>query len=174
MQTDKKIESVKKIKEDLTKTKSIVLADHTGLNNQQIELLRKNVKQAGGKFTVIKNSLLKRALKDSSFSDKILDETLNGPTSAILAFEDKIEPIKELVKIASENNIPRIKQGALINRILTSEEVIRLSKLPAKSILIAQLLGMMKSPQTRLVYALKGNLIKLALIIKAISEKKQN
>lgn len=174
MPTQKKITQVQNLKTDLGKTKSLVVADHTGLNNQQIETLRKNVKKAGGKFTVIKNTLLKIALKDTTFSDKIESKSLSGPTSLVLSFEDEINPLKELVRLAKEYKLPKIKGGALTDRMLTENDILRISDLPPKEILLAQLLGMIKSPHTRLVFALKGNLIKLALVIKAISEKKRS
>ena len=173
MPAQKKIETVQKIKDRLAKTKSLVLTDHTGTTHLQLEKLRKSVKKLGGDFLIIKNTLLKRALEATDFQDKIDEKLLQGPTSLLLSLDDEIAPIRELVKTSRELNLLKIKQGALNDRALTSEEVIRLANLPAKEVLISQLLGMLKSPQVRLVYALKGNLIKLALVLKAVSEKKE-
>lgn len=173
MASAKKVELVKKLKENLTKTKSLVLTDHTGTTHLQLEHLRKNVKKLGGDFLIVKNTLLKKALATTDFQDKVDEKLLTGPTSLLIALDDEIAPIRELVKTSRELNLLKIKQGALSDRILTSEEVIRLAGLPGKEVLIGQLLGMLKSPQVRLVYTLKGNLIKLALILKAVAEKKQ-
>lgn len=168
MASTKKIEEVKKIKETLSKAKSVVITDHTGITHKQLEALRKNLKKVGGSFFVIKNTLLKKAAEKTDFEDKLQNEALHGPTSILLSMDDEISPLKELVKAIKDLNVLKIKQGALTDKVLTSQEVIKLASLPNKDVLISQLLGMLKSPQTRLVYSLKGNLIKLALVLKAI------
>lgn len=173
MPSQKKIETVAKLKESLLKTKSIVLTDHTGTTHLQLEKLRKNIKKLGGDFLIVKNTLLKRALEETPFADKINKDLLTGPTSVLLSFKDEISPLKALVSVTRELNLLKIKQGALTNKSLDDKEVIRLAELPPKEILLSQLIGMLKNPQTRLVYSLKGNLIKLALVLKAVSEKKQ-
>lgn len=173
MASQKKIDIVKKIKDDLINTKSIVLTDHTGLTHQQIERLRKSIKKAGGNFVVVKNTLLKKALTDSPFEGKISENVLTGQTSVLLSINDEISALKELVRVVKELNLPKIKQGALKDKVLESAEVVRLAQLPPKEVLISQLLGMLKSPQSRLVFALKGNLSKLVLILKAVSQKEK-
>lgn len=174
MASQKKIDIVKKIKEDLLNAKSIVLTDHTGLTHQQIERLRKSIKKAGGNFVVVKNTLLKKALAGSAFAEKISESIFHGQTSVLLSINDEITPLKELVKLVKELNLPKIKQGALKDRVLESNDVVRLAELPPKEVLIGQLLGMLKNPQSRLVFALKGNLIKLVLILNALSKKEIN
>ncbi len=171
MASQKKIETVKKVKEKLELGKSIVLADHTGLNHKTIESLRKNIKKAGGTFLVIKNNLLKKALENTEFDNKISEDVFAGQTSLLISTDDEISPLKELVRINRELNLPKIKAGAFKDRSLNTADIIRLADLPHYDILVSQVIGMLKSPQTRLVFALKGNLIKLALVIKAISEK---
>lgn len=174
MPSQKNIDLVKKLKENLLKSKSIVLTDHTGLTHQQMEKLRKSIKKSGGDFVVIKNTLLKKALTDTSFSGKIEGSVLEGPTSILLSITDELAPLKELVSQQKELNLLKIKIGAFIDKALEEKEVIRLAQLPTKEVLLAQLLGMLKTPQTRLVFALKGNLIKLALVLKAAAEKKES
>lgn len=172
MASQKNLNLVQKLKENLLKSKSIVLTNHTGLTHQQMEKLRKSVKKSGGDYVVIKNTLLKKALTGTSFSDKIEDAILEGPTSILLSMKDELAPIRDLVSSLKELTLLKIKKGALTNKALDENEVIRLALLPTKDVLLAQLLGILKTPQTRLVFALKGNLIKLALVLKAIEKKK--
>lgn len=174
MPAQKKLDLVKKLNKDVSSAKTVVISDHTGLTHKQIESLRKNVKKAGGTFTVSKNTLLKKAFEGTSFEGKIDESMLNGPTSILLSIDDEISPLKELFKTIKELNLPKVKGGALTDKSLTVDNIILLSKLPSKEILIGQLLGMMKSPHTRLVFSLKGNLIKLALILKAIEKSKSS
>lgn len=174
MANQKKIETVKKLKENLGKSKSLVLTDHSGLNHQQMEKLRKAIRKAGGLFMVVKNRLLQKAVEKTVFADKINPNALTGQTSLLLAVDDEIAPLKELVKSVSELNLPKIKQGVLADKILDEERVIRLANLPDKEILLAQLTGMLKNPQTRLVFSLKGNFVKWILVLKALLEKRKN
>lgn len=173
MATQAKKETVEKIKESLSQAQSLVLTDHTGLTHKQMESLRKAVKQVGGNFYVAKNTLLKKALEGSVFEGKVKENFLQGPTSILLSVNDEITALQKLIKAIKEFNLPKIKQGALKDRFLTDNEVITLANLPSKKVLISQLIGMLQSPQTRLVFALKGNLTKLTLILKALLGKKQ-
>lgn len=173
MPAQKKIDIVQKINRDVVKAKTIVISDHTGLTHKDLEKLRKNVKKAGGNFIVTKNTFLKKALLGTPFEGKIEQTILTGPTSVLLAIDDEISALSELYKTIKELNLPKVKGGALTDKVLTINDIISLSQLPSKEVLIGQLLGMMKSPHTRLVFALKGNLIKLVLLLKAVSEKKQ-
>ncbi len=172
MPTAKKIESVKKLNENLKKAKSLALTNHTGLTHQQMEKLRRNINKNGGYFSVVKNTLLKKALADTFFSDKVSEQNLQGPTSLLLSYEDEISALSELFKFQKDSGLPTVKQGALTDRILTGADVLRIGQLPSKEVLLAQLTGMLKNPQSRLVFALKGNLMKLVMVVKAISEKK--
>ncbi len=173
MANQKKIEKVKKLNEELNKAKSVVLTDHTGLTHQQMEKLRRQVKKAGGNFQVVKNTLLRKSLKDTPFVNVINEEALVQPTSLLTGLTDQLAPLKELVKLVNEFNLPKIKQGALPDKILTSGEVIKLASLPDRKVLLTQVVAALKSPSQKLVFTLNGNLAKLVLILKAVLDKRE-
>jgi len=169
----KKIETVDKLSEKLGRAKALIFANYQGLTHRQLEDLKKKIKPLNADLLVTKNTLLKRALEKSGDLKVVEDEkSLDQPTATLFIYEDLIEPLKQLAKVIKELNLPTIKFGILDKKIITGEEVLKLASLPAKDVLIAQLLGNMKSPITGLVFVLNSNIQKLAITLKAISEKK--
>lgn len=181
---DKKVELVGQFEEKIKKAKALVLADYRGLTHQQLETLKKNLKQVEAELVITKNTLLKRAmstvysLQSTAAVDgsrNAVDEStdaLQGPTATLFAYNDIIAPLKELAKTIKTLKLPTIKFGLLEGKTLTGEEVLRLSALPSREILLAQVIGGMKSPIYGLHRALSWNVQKLVMTLRAIEEKK--
>lgn len=161
---------VKDLTGKLTKSKALVLADYRGLAHKQLEELRKTLKKTQAELSVTKNSLLKRALNEAR---KTVDITnLSGSTATLFAYADEIAPIKELSQFLKTAGAGKIKGGLLGNQTLTSEEIDKLSTLPPKNVLLAQLVGQMKAPLSGLHHALSWNLRKLVWTLSAVKDKK--
>jgi len=141
--------------------KTLVLVDYRGLTVPQISQLRSSVKAAGGELMVVKNSLLKLALKKDDLPG------FEGPTAVIFGYEDEIEPIKAVFEFAKTNSIPVFKSGLMADKLLTKDELETLAKLPNKNQLIFKLVGLLASPTYRLVNTLKVNQTKLIYILMA-------
>ncbi|PIS08862.1 50S ribosomal protein L10 [Candidatus Beckwithbacteria bacterium CG10_big_fil_rev_8_21_14_0_10_34_10] len=171
MPSKKNINQVEEVRKDLKKAKSVILVDYLGLKVDQINDLRNQVIEAGGQLQVIKNTLLKIALKELDY--KTEDCPLTGPTALLLSFEDEISPLKTLYEFSLKNDLPKIKAGYLAKDLLEKEKVIDLAKLPSQPELQAKLVATLKSPIFSLVYVLKANLNSLAYVLKAIKEKKE-
>src|SRR3989304_3137684 len=164
MPTQKKIETVAKLAEKLTKARALVLTDYHGLTHQQIEQLRKTVKKADGDFIVAKNTLLGHALTDSRF--QIPDsQPLSGPTALLLSYQDEISPLQALAGFIKQFQLPVLKMGVLEGKLLNGEQLLAIARLPAKEALLAQLVGQLSSPLYRLHYVLRWNLQKLVLTL---------
>lgn len=183
----KKIETVGQFEEKIKRSKALVLADYRGLTHQQLEGLKKALKQSESELVVTKNALLKRALEKvekvgqvgkvaqestSSTSSTLSTFDLTGPTATIFAYNDVIAPLKELAKTIKLLKLPIIKLAMLDGKMLDAEAVLRLAALPGREVLIAQLVGGMKSPIYGLHRALTWNLQKLVMTLKAIELKK--
>lgn len=166
----KKEAVVAEIKEKTEKAKAMVFTNYQGLTHKQIEDLKKRLKPLNADMAVTKNTLLKIALGKEA--DKADEESFNNPTAALFAYDDIVSPLKELAKTVKELGLPIIKFGIMDSKILTADEVKRLSTLPSREILLTQMVGQMKAPITGLVYALNWNLQKLAMTLKAIEAKK--
>src|SRR5687767_8422778 len=117
---DLKIEKTSKLSEQIKGSKALVLTDYTGLTVAQINELRTKVKATGGDYTVIKNTLLRIALKDANLPVDAVADKLNGPTGLLLATTDEVNTVKALAQFAKASGIPSIKAGILGDRALTA------------------------------------------------------
>lgn len=173
MPSQKNIDQVAILKTQFATAKSVVLADYRGLSVSEMQTLRAKVKEASGQLTVIKNSLISLALKDKLKDlPADLEAALEGPTALLIAAEDEIGPLKALYQFALEHELPTIKAGLFEDKILSKDELEALAKLPGRQELYAKLVGTLNAPRARFVFALKGNLVKLVLTLKALSEHK--
>ena len=172
MPSQKTIQEVQELTKKISKAKSIVLANYSGLSVGLQQTLRRIVKQAGGELVVTKNSLLKIAVTEEKYPVNDLLASFTGPTITLLAYEDEIAPIKALAEFAKENKLPEIKAGFLNKDALNKEQVEALAKLPSKIELLATTVGTIKAPLTGFVNVLSGNLRNLVFALKAIQTKK--
>lgn len=178
MPSQKNIDQVQSLIEKLSQAKAVILADYAGLSVSQQSKLRQKVRDAGGQFVVAKNRLFKLALSETRKSGlpREVEDVLRGPTSFLFAFEDDIGPLKALFQFTDEHGLPSLKLGLLLkpeDRVLSIEEIESLAKLSTREELISRLLTTLNTPSYRLVHALSGNIRRLSLVIKAISDKKQ-
>jgi large subunit ribosomal protein L10 len=165
----KKIDTVSSLTEKLSRAKSVVIADYSGIKHKQLEDLRKNVKKAEGEFAVIKNKLFERALGGQAETVKPM---LKNASAALFAYGDEVEPLKALVKFFKTVNLGKTKGGLLGTAVLSDSEVERLSTLPGRQVLLGQLAGQLNAPIQGLHYALNWNIMKLIYALNAVKEKK--
>ena len=163
----KKEEIVAEIADKKGRAKAVVFTNYQGLTHKQIEDIKKGIKKADAEFVVAKNTLLQKAIEGVKEM-----ESLEGPTGTIFAYSDVIAPLKEVAKAIKQFTLPTIKFGILEGKILTGEEVLKISALPTREVLIAQFVSGMKAPLFGLNRALNWNLQKLAMTLNAISEQK--
>jgi large subunit ribosomal protein L10 len=172
MSTDRKVSIVEELTGKVAKMKALVLADYQGLKHKQLEELRKALKSLNAEFAVTKNTLLKKAFTNNKKT--IADSALTNASGALFAYEDEVAPLKELVKFFKTAGFGKIKSGLLGETALTSDEVLRLSSLPGKNELRAQLVGQLNAPLYGLHNALSWNLRKLVWTLDAVKNSKTN
>lgn len=130
-----------------------------GLTVAQDTEMRAELRKAGVKFEVIKNTVLRRVFADLGFEG--LDDLFKGPT-AVGYSDDIIAPAKVLAKYAEDIEPMEIKGGIIDGKVASVNEVIALSKVPDPATL-----------QTQVAYSLLFPFTKLAMLVKAVAEKKQ-
>jgi len=165
---NQKILAVQNLTEKFKQAQALVLTDYTGLKVNQINKLRDEIKEAGGEFEVVKNSLLHLAAKDYHSQDKFKD--LENPTAVLWLYKKNPTPLKALDTFIKENDQPQIKFGFWQQDFLNPEKVIELAHLPGLKELRGQFVGQLKAPLSRLNYVLKDNLQKLVFILKEVSK----
>ncbi len=143
----------------LKSASSGVLVDYKGITVAEDTALRHELRDAGVEYSVVKNTLVRRALDDAGLSE--LDEVLNGTTSLAVSKDDPIAPMRIVNKYAKQmGDRFNIKAGFMDGKVLPLEDIAALAELPSKDGLVAQLLGMMLAPITS-----------FAIVLKAIAEK---
>jgi large subunit ribosomal protein L10 len=138
--------------EKLAKAKSFVIVDYRGLTVAEDTQLRKELRENNVEYSVVKNRLTLRAMEKAGFTG--LDQVLTGPTAVAISYDDAVAPAKVLVTNAKKNNKLEVKGGMVEGKILSVNEVNGVAAIPAKPVLIAQLLGMLQTPIRGLAVAL--------------------
>lgn len=120
-----------------------VLVDYRGLTVEEDTKLRTDLRAAGVKYFVVKNTLLRLAAKETGLDE--LDSILHGPTALAIS-EDAVAPAKVIADFAKENEKFEIKSGFMDGKVLSLEEITKLAKTPNKETLIAKMMGSLNSP----------------------------
>lgn len=167
---EKKAELVGQFEEKIKRAKALIFTDYRGLAHQQLEQLKKAVKRVEAEFVVTKNTLLKLALEKSTTGGAL---ALTGPTATLFAYNDIIAPLKELAKTIKTLKMPLIKFGLLDGKTITGEDIMKLATLLSREVLIAQVVGGMKTPIYGLHRVMTWSMQKLVLTLKAVEKTKQ-
>lgn len=129
-----------------------VLVDYKGINVEDDTQLRRELREAGVEYSVIKNTLIRFAAKELGFEE--LDEHLHGTTAlAISTTDDIIAPAKILGAYAKKKEHFTIKAGYLEGRVINADEVQKLANMPSKEVLVAQVLYSFNYPIMQLAIA---------------------
>lgn len=169
MNKSQKIQVVGELKDKLSKAKSLVLSDYRGLTHHQLEEIKKAMKEVGAEFVVTKNTLLKISLERPPLLR--LTDFLTGPTATLFSYQDEIAPLGILAKFMKNFGLIQVKVGILNDKVLSSDEVLKIAALPPREILLATLVTRLKSPLYGLHHALNWNTRKLVLTLKAAGIK---
>lgn len=169
MPTQKKIDTVNALTDKLSRAKVVVLADYRGLKHKQLEELRKNLKKSEGEFVVAKNRLILRALGEKAESFK---DSLKESTAVLFAYADEIAPLKETLKFFKSAGVGKAKAGFMGASVLNDADVTKLASLPARDVLLGQLVRQLNAPIQGFHYALNWNINKLVWALNAVKEKK--
>ncbi len=151
MDRQQKERQVADLTERLRNSETLIVADYRGLTMPQIDALRSRLLEQGVRFTVVKNTLTRRAAQEAG-ADTLLT-LLEGPT-AIAFLESGGDPAavaKALQDAARETQVLAVRGGVLEGRAITSEDVAELAKLPPVDILRSQVLGAFIAPLTTIV-----------------------
>ena len=171
MRKSQKADIVQEIQETVAKSQIGILTDFKGLKVEDMTRLRRQLADASGELRVVKNTLLRRAGADDSPLAPLLSHS-TGPNALTLGFADPVAVTKVLIKFAQEKPQLVIKAGALGGKALTLQDLEALSKLPAKEVLLAQLLGVMNGVPTALVSVLAAVIRGLLNVLVALKDKK--
>ena len=157
MPSAKILEEKKKVVEDLTeklKYPAGVLVNYSGITVNEDTGMRVKLREANVDYTVVKNTMMKFAIKNVGFEE--LDPVLFGNTSLAVCKDDQIAPARVIKEYADKfPNYFEIKGGFIDGKVISVSEINALASIPPLPILQAQLLGTMLAPITGLAVVLK-------------------
>src|SRR5438270_13710187 len=160
---------VSDLSEKLNRSPFLLVTDYQHMKVDQFGELRNRLAPAGAEVRVVKNSFLKRAMADSGMPD--VGAQLTGQTAIVMG-ENDVAPVAKILKLfAAEFKIAKLKIGVVAKTVLSTSDVEALAELPAREILLAQLLGLLLAPATRLVRVLNEPASAFARLLKAKAEK---
>ena len=151
---DEKKQIVAGLTDQLRSAVSGVFVDYCGLTVEQDTQLRNKLREAGVEYKVVKNTLTRLAAKEVGFDE--LDPVLNGPTALALSMTDEVAPAKVIADFAKTNDKLEIKSGFLDGRVMSLAEVKALASTPNRETLLAQILGSLNAPASKLVRTLQA------------------
>ena len=157
MPNAKVLESKKAVVEALTgkiqEATSVVFVDYKGITVAQDTELRKQFREAGVEYTVVKNTLTRFAAKNNGYD---FDELLNGTTAMACTTGDPIAPARIVCEFAKKNKLKtlNIKGGIVEGSVLNADQLNGFGELPSKNALVAQVLGTFLAPISSLAFVL--------------------
>ncbi len=170
MKRDNKEQVVSELAGKLAQAKATFVADYRGLNVEQVNKLRNELRVAGAEYRVVKNTLLRLAAKGSEA--ECLGPYLLGPTAIAIVPQDPVAPAKVLAEFAKAFAKFELKGGALAGKALSADDVRALADLPSREVLLARMLGSMSAPATNFVGVLAAIPRSLVQVLAAIQEQK--
>jgi large subunit ribosomal protein L10 len=160
------------MKDRLRRAKATFIVDYQGLRVEAINNLRKELKDIGNDFQVIKNRLMKLACQDTETES--LKEHFKGPCGLAITYDDIVAPAKILVDFSKDNKKLDIKIGQMSGKTMDLEAIKRLAELPGRDELLSQVLSAMQEVPTSLVRGLNSLLVNFLNVLKAIEGTRQN
>ena len=168
---------IEEIKNLLDTCQSAVIVDYRGLTVEEDTALRKQFREDGVVYKVLKNTYVKRAADELGIEG--LDADLNGPTAVAFSYDDLVAPANDpaapakiIKKFIADKKKMTVKCGIVDKQYIDVKGVDALAELPSREVLIAKLLGSMNAPISGLVSVLGGTVRKLLYALNAVADAK--
>jgi large subunit ribosomal protein L10 len=152
----------------LKESHAIFVMSYSTMTMANINAVRLAAREIGGEVHVVKNTLMKIALKNAGY----VDSDLFSESSIVgFAFQDVPGLAKILNKSAKDENFFALKGGYLEKELIDAKQIVMLAELPSREQVRAQLLALINTPATKLVRTIQEPARGLAAVLKAYSEK---
>ena len=170
MKREEKAAAISEFNESIGKATNAFLIDFKGITVPQVTELRKQVRESGSEYLVVKNTLALIAVKDSPL--KTLEKQFTGMTAVAFNTTDAVALAKALTKFAKD--VPTVQfKGAMLNgQIVPATEIQNIASLPTREELVAKLLFLLQSPIRNLATVLNANIRNIAVVLDQIAKQK--
>ena len=170
MNREEKASFVEELQGKLSQANLAIVADYQGLKVSAFEELRRELKKRDSEVRVAKNTLLRRAVQGTSL--EVLTPFFTGATAITVSFSDPVASAKAVTNFVKDHPEFEIRSASLDGNQLSASDLVALSKLPSKEVLLSQLLSVMQAVPTGFVRVLNGVPQKMVYVLQAISDSK--
>ena len=153
----------------LKRSQAVILVEYTGVKMKDLDNIRAKIRDAGGEFHVVKNTLARRAFKNTGMD--LPEEILVKSTAISFAFTDPASTAKALNDAMKGNEFVKVKGGFMSGQALNAVQVKALADMPPLPVMRATLLGVLQAPASKLVRTIAEPARGLAAVVKAFAEK---
>jgi len=153
----------------MKRSQAVILVEYTGVKMKDLDNIRAKIREAGGEFHVVKNTLARRAFADNGM--QFPSDYLVKSTAISFAFTDPASTAKALTDATKGNEFVKVKGGFMSGQALNAAQVKALAEMPPLPVVRAQLLGILQAPAGKLVRTIAEPARGLAAVLKAFSEK---
>ncbi|HCR70905.1 MAG TPA: 50S ribosomal protein L10 [Anaerolineae bacterium] len=151
------------------RSQAVLLVEYTGTNMKSLDALRAKIRESGGEFHVVKNTLARRVFADNNM--ELPKDYLVKSTAIAFAFSDPASTAKALKDGTKGNDFVKVKGGFMSGKTLNAAQVNALSDMPPLPVMRATLLGVLQAPASKLVRTVAEPARGLAAVVKAFTEK---
>ncbi len=170
MRKEQKGAIVTQLAESFGRAGIALVSEYKGMTAGESDEMRRRIRAVRGEFRVTKNTLLRRALKDTRFA--ALETQLGGPVGLIVSSADPVELAKTVTSFREFGEKFKLRGGVLEGKPLTAAEISALAALPPREVILAQLLGLIQAPATQLARLLNEPGSAMARVLDAIAKKR--
>lgn len=171
MDREEKALIISELNEAFDKSKLSVVADYKGLTVAEMQSIRIELKKSNSEMRVAKNTLLKRAVADTDSA--VLSDDFAGTSAVVMAYDDPVGPAKVVSQFAEDLDKFVIRSAVLDGEKIGIDQLVALSKLPSKEVLLAQMLSVLNGPPTGLVQVLSAVPRNFMNALQAIKDQKE-
>jgi large subunit ribosomal protein L10 len=154
--------------EVLKQNSALIFTEYAGLSVKELEDLRGRIREAGGEYYVVKNTLINRVMEDIGLPQP--DGGLDGPTAIGVTDEDVTGLAKAIVDVAKETKVLRVKGAVIEGETFDSSRIRSLAALPPMPVIQAQLLSTLQAPASQIAGVLSSSVRQVVSVVKAYSE----
>lgn len=165
-----KAEIVEELTDGFKRQKIAIFSDFSGISVSAFRDLRRALKKENAEYKVAKKTLFDRALQSVGIQMK--SKELKGEVGVTFGYGDQVAPAKILTKFSKGHDTFKVLAGILGERVLAAADVLALSRLPSREVLLGQVAATLQAPIRGLAVALQANIRNLAVVLNKVKDNK--
>jgi large subunit ribosomal protein L10 len=169
---EQKREQSETLRNALSSVSTLFLLENTGLNVNDVNVLRSEIRKTEGTYKVVKNSVVKLAVEGTDL--EVITPHMTGPKTLAFTDGDAVALAKTIKTFIKKHPELSIQQAYLEGQLLDATQAEKIAELPSRDELISKLLYILQSPIRRLVVALNSPIQQLATVVDQIAESKDS